>query len=322
MYSEFDLIQQYFIWDNQPGSETMLLGVGDDAAILQPPAGKQLIVTTDTFISGVHFPEQTPPDAIGYKALAVNLSDLAAMGADPAWFTLALTLPRVDSGWLHTFASSMKQLASDSGIALVGGDTTKGPLSITVQAMGFASSVQIPRRDAAKTGDKIYVTGTLGDAAAGLRIIQGTLNLNNKKHADYCQKKLNFPQPQLTASRIIRDYASSCIDISDGLLADLSHILTASGIGAIINTTDIPLSAALKSVNKSLALKLAMSGGDDYQLLFTIPDEKDKIFQSVMRDNDLMCYCIGHTNSLDGCIRSHSGELLSPQGFNHFQGLE
>ncbi|MEE9351574.1 MAG: thiamine-phosphate kinase, partial [Thiotrichaceae bacterium] len=268
MSSEFDLIQTYFNWhytaDPSESGTTcgVIKGIGDDGAVLQVPPNKQLVVTTDTLISNVHFPEETPAHAIGYKSLAVNLSDLAAMGADPAWFTLALTLPDQNKQWLADFSTGLKELADAANIQLIGGDTTKGPLSISITAMGLAEPKQLMLRSTAKHTDIIYVTGTLGDAAAGLAMVQQ--RYESEQHESSCIEKLNYPKPRNRESQIIRDYANTCLDISDGFLADLNHILEASKVGAKIDLDNIPLSKALNKIDQKTALKYALTGGDDY----------------------------------------------------------
>lgn len=223
--SEFDLIGRYFTWDDIP--KDVVTAVGDDAAVLDVPENRQIVTSIDTLISGVHFPENTSAKAIGHKALAVNLSDLAAMGAKPKWFTLALTLPDIDTQWLEDFSSSLKSLAKKYGIYLVGGDTTRGPLTISIQVIGLVEKGHSLLRGGATSGESIYVTGTLGDAAVGLQSIQQQKDLGSKVNKAFCEHQLNYPEPRLQESNIIRHFASSCIDVSDGLLQDLSHILKA-----------------------------------------------------------------------------------------------
>ena len=216
--SEFDLIARYFTWENPPQKDPNIIkSVGDDAAVLSLLPNQQLVTSIDTLVSGVHFPPNTAPFDIGHKALAVNLSDLAAMGAKPEWFTLALTLPDVDHEWVSEFSRGLKMLAEEADIALVGGDTTSGPLAISIQVMGSVETGKALYRNGAKQGDKIYVTGTLGDGAAGLFSLQNTLAFT-QADTDYCQQRLNRPTARLNESDLIKDFASACIDISDGLL--------------------------------------------------------------------------------------------------------
>ncbi|HHL18887.1 MAG TPA: thiamine-phosphate kinase [Thiothrix sp.] len=315
MSSEFDLINKWFNWPNT--DPTVIKGVGDDAAILSVPEGKQLIVTSDTFISGVHFPHETKPHAIGHKALAVNLSDLAAMGAKPAWFTLALTLPEYNEAWLSAFSLGLKTLAQQHNIQLIGGDTTRGILSITITAMGLLLPEKSLLRSGAKHHDQLYVTGTLGDAAAGLAMLQQPLLTRSEQ----CIQQLDYPQPRVQHSHIIRDYATSCLDVSDGLLADLQHILTASKVGAVLDLACIPFSKPLQCMDKNTALHFALSGGDDYELLFSIPLDKQKEFEQHMQQQSLICYGIGHIDQYVHGIISRDQQPLTPKGYNHFIGM-
>jgi len=315
MPSEFDLINTWFNWPNTADS-AVITGIGDDAAALAVPAGKQLIVTSDTFIAGVHFPHETKPHAIGHKALAVNLSDLAAMGAEPAWFTLALTLPAYDETWLGDFSLGLKTLAQHHNIQLIGGDTTRGALSITITAMGLSLPEKALLRSGAKHDDQLYVTGTLGDAAAGLAMLQQPLLTRYES----CIEQLDYPQPRVQHGRMIGDYATSCLDISDGLLADLQHILTASKVGAVLDLVRIPLSKPLQHMDKKTALRFALSGGDDYELLFSIPLERQKEFERHIQQQSLICYGIGHIDQHIRGIISSEQQPLTPKGYNHFIG--
>lgn len=315
MSSEFTLINDYFHWDAQHAN--VLMGVGDDAAILNVTDNKRLVVTSDTFIEGVHFPKDTSAYAIGHKALAVNLSDLAAMGADPAWFTLALTLPDVDEHWLKGFSSGLKALASQFSIDLVGGDTTRGSLSITITAMGLAEEKQLLQRSTAATGDKIYVTGELGAAAAGLAHLKGRFQLSEET-ASQCRQQLDYPIPRNAESRVIREYASSCIDISDGFLADLQHILDASKLGAIIKLDAIPVMQSLKSYEPERIQHFSLRGGDDYELLFTIPEANVNAFEQAIQHSNMMCYCVGQMDAAIQGIQTENQQSLSATGYNHF----
>lgn len=266
--SEFDLIREHFFWRDIPDS--VRVSVGDDAAVLSVPAGRELVVSVDTFNAGIHFPLETPAHAIGYKALAVNLSDLAAMGAEPAWFTLALSMPQADRAWVAEFTRGMRELAQQSGIFLIGGDTTRGPLSITIQVMGWVEPGKALLRSAAQPGDLICVSGTLGDAAAGLAVVQNRLALPAAA-ADYCIQRLHYPSPRLLLAASLRGRVHACMDISDGLLADLGHILKASGVGARLYHESVPISPAVGQIALAQRLDFALRGGDDYELLFTLP---------------------------------------------------
>jgi thiamine-monophosphate kinase len=251
--------------------EDVVLGIGDDAALLTVPAGQLLAVSTDSLLAGVHFPASTAAYDIGWKALAVNLSDLAAMGAIPAWATLALTLPRADADWVIAFADGFAALAREYKLALVGGDTTQGPLSITVAVHGLVPQGAALLRSGAHIGDAVYVTGTLGDAAAGLRLVDQPTFAEPATLA--LLQRLHRPTPRIAQGLVLRGRASACIDISDGLLADLGHICAASGVGAELDVDNLPSSAALLAATDAqnrLAFQLA--GGDDYELCFTAPD--------------------------------------------------
>ncbi len=267
----------------------------------------------------MHFPENTSPNAIAHKALAVNLSDLAAMGATPAWFTLALTLPEIEAHWLSEFSASLKTTATQNTIYLVGGDTTRGPLSISIQVMGFVNKGRALLRSGANVGDKIYVTGTLGDAAAGLQSILGHLSLS-KQDKEFCEKHLNYPHARLTESSVIKDFASACIDVSDGLLQDLSHILHASNVGAKLTLSKLPLSSVLKKLKNKQALQFALSGGDDYELLFTIPKNKEPEFLKKMGNTKLTVSCIGVITDQTHIIIDENSHELTATGYNHFHG--
>jgi thiamine-monophosphate kinase len=238
----------------------VVLGIGDDAALTRVPPRHELATAIDTLVDGVHFPRGTAPAAIGWKALAVNLSDLAAMGATPAWATLALTLPAGDRKFVARFARGFAALAAVHRVALIGGDTTRGPLSITVQVSGFVPARKALRRDGARAGDAVFVTGTLGDAAAALRVSSSAL-----------QRRLDRPTPRVAEGLALRNIAHSCIDVSDGLAADLSHVLAASAVGAELDCAALPASRALVRAvpDRDARLALQLSGGDDYELCFT-----------------------------------------------------
>ncbi len=316
---EFDVIKKYFTWDNSPSD--VIKSVGDDAAILEIKPDEQLVTSIDTFISGVHFPENTPVDAIGHKALAVNLSDLAAMGATPRWFTLALTLPEIDQNWLTEFSQGLQGLARQYNCFLVGGDTTRGALSITIQVMGVIEKGKALMRSGANVGDALYVTGTLGDAAIGLKTILDNLTLTDSSHTKFCQDRLNKPTPRITESQIIREYATACIDLSDGFFQDLGHILKASSCGAEINIAQIPLSKTLSALPIKNAMNAALSGGDDYELLFTIPKSKQQDFEKSIKNRGGGYTCIGRITDQSGCIKNELGEPVSAftaSGYNHF----
>lgn len=263
--AEFDLIQKYFA--SPICRDDVAIGIGDDCAVVSVPPGKQLAVTTDTLIDGIHFPHDALAEDIACKAIAVNLSDLAAMGAEPAWLTLALSLPRADENWIEAFAAGFRATAEKYNVQLIGGDTTRGPLSITLQAMGLVDPDHILRRDEARPGDSIYVSGTLGDASAGLRILQQGWTPDD--NAAWLINRLNRPEARTSLGMGLAGCCSCAIDISDGLIADLGHILEASHCGATINIDKVPLSRQLVeySINRDeVDWEMVLTGGDDYEL--------------------------------------------------------
>ena len=275
--AEFDLIEIIRAHCTVARADVRL-GIGDDAAILLPPVGHDLAVSTDTLVAGVHFPPLTSARDLGWKSLAVNLSDLAAMGATPAWALLALTLPEADRSFVDGFAEGFAELAAQHRVALVGGDTTRGPLSVTVVVHGFVPSGRALRREGAQPGDQVFVTGTLGDAAAALRCLDGgdpaAATLLNAPSAtrESLLVRLHRPTPRIAAGAVLRDGASACIDVSDGLLADLGHVAARSGVGIEIDALELPASSALLALfEESERIALQASGGDDYELAFTAP---------------------------------------------------
>lgn len=297
------------------------LGIGDDAALLAVPPGQELAVAIDTMVEGVHFPRDTAAVDIGWKALAVNLSDLAAMGATPAWALLALTLPDANEAFIDGFADGFAQLAQMYRLALVGGDTTRGALTISVAVQGFVPPGKALTRAGAQVGDAVMVTGTLGDAAGGLRFLQ------QGHHSDalstYLIERLNRPTPRIAAGLVLRECANACIDISDGLLADLGHICAASNVGAEIEAAWLPRSSALLGLfDEAGSRDLALSGGDDYELCFAVPPQHVASMQA-----DLAKLGCGATRI--GCIvegkgvkvRDANGQWLEPdrQGWDHFR---
>lgn len=263
--SEFSLIQQYFHGVGR-SKYAATLSIGDDAAVVQVPSGKQAVVCVDTLVAGVHFPEQTTAADLAYKALAVNLSDLAAMAAEPAWFLLSLTMPESDEVWLQAFSQGLKQIADDYQIELIGGDTCRGPLSVTIQATGLVDNNNYVTRSGAQPGDRILVSGELGNAALGLAHVKGELQLPDDLIMP-CISALNRPLPRLALSPLLGEYATAAIDLSDGLVGDLKHILTASGVGARLRQSDLPVN---EFIRQNQIYQYALNGGDDYELCFTI----------------------------------------------------
>lgn len=304
------------------------LGIGDDAAILAVPAGHELAVSMDTLVSGVHFSDSTTPRDLGWKALAVNLSDLAAMGAIPAWALLALTLPDADPRFVEDFAEGFSELAAQHHVALVGGDTTRGPLAITVVVHGFVPPGRALRRDGASVGDQVFVTGTVGDAAAALRCLDrrdvaATASFAASGPArETLLSRLHRPTPRVAAGTALRDCASACIDVSDGLLADLGHLATRSGVGIDIDAESLPASSALLDLFEGTdRLMLQAAGGDDYELAFTVADANAPgISRDLTRVGGGVTR-IGRVVEGSGVrlLDSKGGELLLPRrGWEHF----
>lgn len=315
--TEFEIIQDYFN-RRLNGHADVVLGIGDDAAILEVPADKQLLVSTDTLVSGLHFPDHISPLDLGYRCLAVNLSDLAAMGASPRWATLALTLPEADAVWLQGFSDGFFTLADRHGLALVGGDITRGPLTITVQVHGFAGRGQALCRKGANVGDLVYVTGELGAAGMALACMEHRLDLSAESVNQVARRYLR-PEPRLAAGMALVGMASSAIDISDGLLADLGHILKASEVGATLRLDDLPLPSAADEIGRNAAVHYALCSGDDYELCFTVPAVVAPEMEQRLRS---LCAvsCIGEisdSNELD-CIEAGQTVTITGRGFQHF----
>lgn len=319
--NEFDLIQNFFNREKKNRTD-VILGIGDDAALLQVPFGQQLVVSTDTLVLGRHFPENTSPADIAYKALAVNLSDLAAMGAEPAWILLALTLPSVHEIWLKEFSQGFFSLMHDFRLQLVGGDITAGPLSITVQALGFVPAGKALCRLGAMPGDHLYVSGTLGDAGLALAYLRKEASFAlTQSQIQSLMQRLNRPEPRVELGLALRNIATSAIDISDGLMADLNHILVANQLGASIQLADLPLSASLQQLPREQAWQLALSAGDDYELCFTVPESCHIALQSHLKAIHSACTCIGQIKKEPGLsIIRQDGSLLALEktGFQHF----
>ncbi|HEL2980208.1 TPA: thiamine-phosphate kinase [Stenotrophomonas maltophilia] len=296
------------------------LGIGDDAALLQPRPNEQLVVTTDTLNSGVHFPVETPAFDIGWKTLAVNLSDLAAMGARPAWCTLALSLPDSSEDWIEAFADGFFALADQHDIALIGGDTTRGPLSLSVTAMGQVARGQALRRERAQVGDDIWVSGTLGDAAGALRLWQqGALNVATATllgDYEYLRLRLLRPTPRVTLGLRLRAFAHAAVDVSDGLLADLGHIAARSGVGAEVDADLLPISPELRALlGRDDARECALHGGDDYELCFTAAADQRDALQYLSQSLDLPLSRIGRM--VEGQGVQVDGEAAEG-GYQHF----
>jgi thiamine-monophosphate kinase len=309
--SEFELIDRFFAASPCAGAGTgVVLGIGDDAAILSLPPGEELLVSVDTLVAGVHFPTGLPARAIGHRALAVNLSDLAAMGARPRWFTLALTLPQADEAWLAEFAAGLGALAARAGITLVGGDTTRGPLSITVQVHGTLPAGTALRRDGASPGDEVWVSGYPGLAALGLRQLQAGGSGGTAVTAFLA------PEPRLALGEALRGLASAAIDVSDGLLADAGHIARRSAVALRLEAAALPLAPALGELPREEALGFCLAGGDDYELCFTAATGQAAAIGALAARLGLTCTRIGRVEAGDGaeCI----GFQPPRRGYRHF----
>jgi len=313
--NEFELIKQYFTQE----CRDVVLGVGDDAAILTPSAGANLLVSVDTLVEGRHFFADVDPYSLGHKTLAVNLSDLAAMGARPRWALLSLALPRVDPGWLGDFARGFFALAAEHDVALVGGDTTRGPLTLSVTIMGEAPVGAALRRDAACVGDDIWVSGELGLAALAVQYHDPVPGAVPAEVLGYCRARLDRPTPRVALGLALRGLAHACIDVSDGLMADLGHILERSGVGAEVWLDALPTHPWLGSRRASLAGLLA-AGGDDYELCFTAPVARRAAIEALAADCGLAR--IGRIEAGEGArLVDASGAViqLGRCGFDHFQ---
>jgi thiamine-monophosphate kinase len=325
--SEFEIIRRNFS-SGGVGRDDVVTGIGDDGAVVRPPSGCDLVMVVDTLVAGVHFPPDTRPEDVGYKALAVNLSDVAAMAAVPAWATLAVTLPRFDETWVSAFAQGFFGLANQSGIQLIGGDTTHGPLTITVQVQGWVPRGQAVSRSGARPGDIVYLTGSVGDAGLALYAWRQQRDLPGA-HGDYLYSRLHRPTPRCKEAEALRGTATAMIDISDGLAADLGHILEASGVGATLNLHDLPLSPSFATVagpeyfafDEADRLRVALSAGDDYELCFTVPAAQSGRVEQLMSRFACGCRAIGIIEATPGLrLKLADGGLLSLErrGYDHF----
>jgi thiamine-monophosphate kinase len=316
--NEFSLIEQFF----KPIAvkrNDVLFGIGDDAACLQIPQGNHVLVSTDTLVSGIHFLPEWDSYDIACKAVMVNISDMAAMAADPCWITLALTLPELNLSWLKSFARGLNDSLNEFNVDLIGGDTTHGPLSITLTIMGLSPYGQTVKRNGAKPGDVILVSGQLGAAALAVKFLNNQ-SIPANDRAELMQKLLH-PKPRVDLNTILRSYSSSAIDISDGLSADLNHICVASAVGACLNKEMIPIHDLLNKYLGDQAVDLALTGGDDYELCFTVSSQLFKAMMKELNRANLVCYPIGVIEEAQGLrIRSSDNtcEELKPKGYSHF----
>lgn len=313
--NEFDLIKRYFQTPARGGD--VCLGIGDDAAVLNFHRAEKLAVTVDTLVEGVHFVKDAPPEKLAARCLRTNLSDLAAMAATPKWFTLALTLPQADEAWLKAFSTGIQSESDHWQIDLVGGDTTRGPLTISVQMMGVVEDRWLMRSDA-KVGDAVLVTGTLGDAAGYLA--ESREELQEPTAGDFLAQRYWYPEPRINFARAAIDNIHAACDISDGLLADLGHICRASSVGAKIQIEDLPLSDAQRIFTQPLSRDMALSGGDDYELCITAAPERVQQLQKIANELDVQLTRIGTiVEGADVTCFDESG-LVKPtkQGYQHF----
>lgn len=317
---EFDLIARYFT----RAPRHAVLGVGDDCALLQPQPSMQWAVSCDMLVDGRHFLSTTPPARLGHKALAVNLSDLAACGAKPVAFTLALALPHMDEAWLQGFSQGLWALADEHGCELVGGDTTQGPLNICITVFGEVPPGDALLRQHAQAGDDIYVSGTVGDARLALEVFRGAWSLE-AEHFETARMRMEQPTPRVALGQALRGVANAAIDISDGLVGDLGHILKRSKVGAVLTTDWVADSAAISSAMQTLPLSrrldYALAGGDDYELLFTAaPDQADAV-QEAANDCGVPVTCIGRIMPTPGLqVMDAQGVAMSRRfaSFDHF----
>ena len=317
--SEFALIERYF---RRCGAQRadVRLGVGDDATLLAVPGDAELVAAIDTLVAGVHFPHGSPPASIGHRALAVNLSDLAAMGARPAWALLALTLPEAEENWLEEFTTGFADLARAHNVALVGGDTTRGPLCISVQLLGHVAAGTALTRGGGNAGDVLFVSGTCGDAAAGLAIEQGQLAADRDARA-WLRERFLWPTPRVALGERLRGFASACIDVSDGLLADAARLAQASHAGAELAWAELPLSQPLLEVlGEVRARELAFSGGDDYELCFAVPPQNVARLTAQLPPQEWRYARIGVLRAEPGTVVMRDGSVMefSHSGYQHF----
>jgi thiamine-monophosphate kinase len=320
--SEFALIERFF--HRAPRSPSVVLSGGDDAALVAPTPGFEIALSVDMLVAGRHFFEDVDPESLGHKTLAVNLSDMAAMGATPRWALLAGALPASDADWLEAFARGFYALADRHDVDLVGGDTTRGPLNLCVTIAGEVPRGQAIRRTGARAGDDVYVSGAIGDAALAVAAAGGRVMLEPQAEST-CRARLERPTPRVALGERLRGIATSMLDVSDGLTGDLAHILDASGVGAALELATIPrsrtLDALLAGPLRATALECLLAGGDDYELLFTAPAAAAATLARIANDLALPITRIGWITASPGLtITDERGELLSslPRAFDHF----
>jgi thiamine-monophosphate kinase len=312
---EFDIIRRFFA--TRASRSDVQLGIGDDAAVLNPRTDRKLVLAMDTIGEGVHFLKNTSGYDVGFRALAVNLSDLAAMGAEPSWMSLSLSLPTANAAWLEDFARGLFDLADRYDVQLIGGDTVRGPMVITVQVGGWVECDRWLTRSGAQPGDNVYVTGTLGDASAGLRTLRDRIN---STEASFLQQRFLRPEPRIAAGRALRTIASAAMDVSDGLLADAAKLCEASQYGITVDVDALPLSRELRaSFDEGDRIAHALSGGDDYELLFTVSVDREQQLASGSVAG-VPVTRIGVIESAPGLRCQRGGQPYSPRstGYDHF----
>jgi|TARA_B110000908_G_scaffold170098_1_gene228717 thiamine-monophosphate kinase len=324
--TEFELIARYFSdvgCSAKSAINAVPLSIGDDCALISVPPGQELAISIDTLVAGCHFPEDASPYDIGQRVLAVSVSDLAAMGASPLAFTLALTLPEVDQDWLSGFSQGLRKAADHYGMPLIGGDTTRGPLTLTVQVHGAVESGRALRRSGAHIGDSVFVTGTLGDAAAALAMIQQRLAVTSEEDKSFLLSRFYCPEARVKLAGELLVCASAAIDISDGLLADLGHLCRSSAVAAKIYSQRLPLSSVLDSlVAKQQSIDYALTGGDDYELCFTAAPAVRKHIEALSQQCGIPITEIGEIIAGDHvvCVGPDGVDLaIHKAGYQHFR---
>jgi thiamine-monophosphate kinase len=315
--NESDIIARYFRHQGAERSDVRL-GVGDDAAVMALPAGMELVATTDSLVEGAHFLPGHAPHSLGHKALAVNLSDCAAMGAQPAWALLSLSLPEADEPWLSEFATGFSALARAHGVALVGGNLTRGPLSITVQLLGLVRAGRAVLRSGAQAGDLLCITGSVGDAAAALSIQLGKLPVARDA---LLARRFDYPEPRVALGQQLGGLASACIDISDGVYADVQRLVTGSRCGAVLNLEQLPLSDALRSAVGAEAWRYGLYGGEDYELVICVAPERLRLLQERAALGGTSLCVVGELTADSGLKCLQAGCVMTPAdaGFDHFR---
>jgi len=316
--SESQLIERFFR-DLGAARTDIVLGIGDDAALLRVPDGCELALTTDALVEGVHFLPGAPARALGHRALAVNLSDIAAMGASPSWALLSLNLPAADDAWLREFAAGFGALARSHAVALVGGNLSRGALSITVELAGLVPAGQALRRSGARGGDDLYLSGSVGDSACGLKLLRGDA-AGSAADAAWLQQRFEFPTPRVTLGQALRGIASACIDVSDGVYIDASRLLAASGCAATLEIERLPLSQALRHVLGGEAWRSALSGGEDYELCFTAAPGHAGALAAIAQQTGQAVTRVGTLQQGSGLALQMDGSVMqfSASGFDHF----